>query len=1335
MRRLTPTTLAGLAGLCLSALAYAGVTNTASLNVVHPKLGDFESAGATTFVTLNIPAGQGANDPLEDGESLVVSFLLINSAGGTVFGPFSIGIDSGDTVYDDGAGSTFTVDLSDVVLGASLSNASVAGIQFRVQTASGAPAFDIAPFDANDESVDEVLAKDIIAPTLTQVLLDSDNNKVFLIFSEPMNTGSAGNNANQTVLASIDATDIQFDTTNNFDGTEAAPAGLSNPAFTDTERTTIEFDVAAGDIVVGRWLRPAFSDAATTSTNDFSDIANNNAGPAAAQIVELDDLEAVSAEFIETIPAGGGAVANALRVTFNNPLDPGDLGDTTFYNNLLRDGGASDMTVTGVSADPDDASSVLLTVTSNGDDGVAADGTDEDTADTFSINLDSDNGDVPTDIFGQAYDNAAGDEVAIGDGIIPSLAGGFGSAVFIDSNEDGSQDGFEVVFNEPLASASASLTGVTNKLNDNVTVHPFALIDLQTGERETATTDIGAGTGVISGMLVTRTSTDVNGNGTIDAREANNTLRFVLASAIDWDGDGNTGASDTDGEAVPTTDDSGVFNFEYEGDTGVIADSAGNRLDTDLDINSTIDGAGPIIRSVNFLTGDNMTGGMQKPSEQDGVVGDGADNIAQIIFSEEVNAGGIDETRFRFGSTASQRFASGDSQGVSGVDDNVLTLQDNDEGGFTPSSLLTLLGDNGVFDNSGNEAPIVSTGIAATNRTAPYVALQSDVNGNTIDSVFMIDTDADTFANRIDLYFTEPVAASTVQIEDFSVQGVTTAALAAANPTFTPTGNRISINLPPSTIAISSVVTVTYNGAADTTPLADSDGNEVAAMNDTFTARQVPTPTSNTQETAIMEITGAITTDGTNAVPAGTKVFAFIASPRANALRGTMGNLPFVLTSSSSMEALTNAFFGLKEFAYLYDDQGSMFVENFKFDDDQDSITFLTINATNIASVTVTGRGTTTPGGVDTAPVATSLTAGSMQMGWRLLGSNDGSVRSLYVDGVGRTPIFSAAVIGDDSGAFRLHVSAPVSAFNGLARLNAAGWPVIIVVELPTGERYAVSSLLNKVGGGGALTFNPNNRRQNTDGSAASATTFNINLANVGAQTVWGGWNLLAFPRQSGFSTAAAQNPVLPRSIDASEVVTGSTLPLATTLSQFAYFIDSNGDGVWTAADDDNDFFDSFIIDVNSIRHIAFTLNSRGVQVSSARGDGRTSNGITSLVGGYAVGFFNGDETFGPPSRIGVFQFGEPIVPGEIFTTAARFPNNNVTLGWALATNVAATSQTPVQFFTNNTLSDFLIEFNRVGHNEVNVTTSRRTNTSGTPTVEGDNTSVRTQGLFVHFRP
>lgn len=1313
MRRFTTAILASLATL------FAAGQAQAQLTVTQPKVGTQEFAGTKTTVTLGVPAG-GGGGALVDTEAIQVGFNLIDSAGNVVFGPFGVNTVGGPVAYSNGAGNSIMVDLGTVNFASALANAAVIGIQFQVNTTTGT-GFLVAVFDPNNEALDQICTKDNVSPALANAFLNSAGDKGFLVFSESLNNGAAGNDTNQTVLANITSADLQFNTTSTFTGNEAAPAGLSNPAFVGADRTTISFDVAAGDYVLGNFIRPSYS-AVPAPQNDIYDISHNQATNIAQQITQLQALALSSAQWVQTVPAFGGT-AMSLRVVWNNPLASGNLGNTAFYNNVLLAGSASDLSVTAVAADPSNASAVLLNVNSSGADSVAANGRDGATNGQYSVDLDAAVGTPPMDIFSQTFTGTSTANAT--DAIIPALASGFGSPAFTDTNHDGQQDGIELVFDEPLLAASATTSGVTSARNGGVTVHPFNMIDPVTGELGTDMTVANAtpANNAISLTGATITSTDVNGNGTIDTLEMNNTLVYAFNPAtIMWD-DMSTGV------AIPGTGDASATNLSVVAATANIRDAAGNAFATDLtNANASIDQATPVIANVNFLTGDNLSAGMQKAAEQDGQPGDQTDNnVAQIIFSEQVFSAPVDPTKFRFGSSPTERFSAGDFDGIFGTDSNIVQFTDNQSGGFEPGVSLTVQSDNGVEDGFDNQLAPVTTGIVAVDRTAPYVPLQFDVNGGIIYSAFLVDTNADGFAERVDLFFTQDVDPASVAIADFTVQGVTAAALAAANPSFAPSGNTISLNLPASTISESSSVLITYNGASAATPLAGTSGNAVAPMNVSFASQAVPQPNADGQFPAVMEIAGHITEDGTANVSAGTKIFGFIAAPRVKAIRGTMNNLSFVISDTSSLNAMTNVILGLEEFVYLYDEQGDMYIRNYKDDNGQTSITQLTVNANNLANVTFTGKGTTTPS-QGTSPTNTSVSGGQVSTFWDVLRSSDGTARSLLSNGVGDEPIASTAVISDDSGLYRLHMTAPISAFTGLSRLNAVGWPVIIVVELPTGDRMAASSLLNKIGGGGALLFNPNNRRQNSNGTAAGDTVFDINLFRVGTECVWSGWNLLQFPRQSGFATSSSNVPVLPRDLDSSEVVTSTTLANATTLSQFVYFFDDNEDGVWTADDDDGGRFDGIVIDVNCLPYFGFTLTNRGVQVSSAF-NGRFSNGITNLVGGYAVGFFNGYNS----SKIGVFQFGAPITaPGPVFTSTTSL-NNNTTLGWFLVTSVSANpTQTPVQFFTVNPNTDYLILFDRTSHSDVNIATSHRVSSTA---ADGDATQVGSTALFLHVNP
>ncbi|TVQ31700.1 MAG: hypothetical protein EA376_08535 [Phycisphaeraceae bacterium] len=1321
-----------------AATGFATSSAMAQINMVQPVVDNQGFAGNDTVVIFELDAGLGALDGFTNTEEIGGRFFLIDDAGTILLGPFNVAVtdDMGAAVdYDNGMANTgLQMDFGDVTFATALANPAVTRIRLQIGTVDNPVGdWEFAALDAMDPMADETLIKDIEAPVLTNAFLSSDGEDLFLVFSERLNNAAAANNPNHTVVAGLGGGDLQFNTSNSFDGMTPNPTGLSAPAFVGADNTTVGFTVAMmSDIALGVWLRPTH-DAMDDPDHGFKDIVGNFATDGAVQITQLQELAPVSAEWIETVPANGGPVAEAVRVVWNNPLNPMMLGDVAFYDVLMLDGMASNINVpvAGVAADPDNASAVLLNVDATGADGVSTDGLDTATGEQFSFAFDSMTGTPPTDIFSQAFDGTA--NLNIGDGIAPAIVG---APRTFDTNGDGQIDAFALVFTEPIDISGATASAFTLTLTDGATIRPFSVFTTNlssdritdpTDEANEEEIDLDGGDGEFDVSGFDTSDSDPDG----DRTEQGNVLVIMFDPADVIDAANTTGA--------PGTGDVNWATIAAVAADAGIADANGNDWGVDLGTTAvSVDGAAPVLAEVWFLTGDNVDMGNQLISEQDGVVGDQDDNnIAQLIYSEAVADGGINANAgaFRFGPGPNERFAMGDFDAIVGDGNNIVQFIDTNARGFGPGDMFRVVADNGVEDAAGNDYPGTPAGMSedVLNRTAPYIALQRDVNGNTIHAAFLFDTSSpqNGFADRLDLFFTAPIDEDTVAADDFRVEGLTPTGV-------TVIGDRVQLTLPGDQFSVDTVLSVLYRGSVADPTVADGDGNAVSMVDDTFDARAVPQPDSDGEFTAVMNIAGRLTTNGTTAVPAGTKIFSFIAVPTAKAIRGRMGNMDFVLTDAGSLNAMNNFLLGIAEFVYLYDDGGTMFLRNDKSEGNFNvgqagarSISQLTINAGNLANVTFNARGVTTSGGF--SPTTTNVTNGRVQVVWDVLRSADGTASSLFNDGFGARPLSSTAVVTDEPGSgnnYLLHTTAPINAFTGLPRLNAIDWPVIIVVELPNGERYPVSSLLNAVDGMGPISFNPANRRQTAAGLGSPDRSFNINLANVGSQEIWGGWNLMAFPRRSGFATSTGVLPVLPRSVVTGDVRVGAPLTNVTPLSQFVFFNDDNGDGVWTFADDDAAPFDSIIVDVNCIQHFAFTMTSRGVQVSSAHA-GRFSNTITSLVGGYAVGFFNGERSGGMPDKLGAFQFGPMITPGAIFGSGAPFPNSNVTLGWALATNVPdGETDTRTEFFANNTRADFYIQFDRTGHNLVDISTGATA--SG---VASDSETVRLQGLFVHYTP
>jgi len=1367
--------LRAMAGLA----ALAGTTSLglAQVDATAPVLDtNVETLGENTIIVFDL-AGLDASEPVtlgldlftvDSGDTVSVQFqqVVTNAAtDGDGNGTF------GDQAVTGGGGTAtgVAVDLGAIpgigtllntVQGLVTSGSAVsAGVRVTASTPSGMTTESVIDTTSGvaNEATDEAYAIDNDPSMIQSAFVNAAGDSLLVVFNRPVSLTMAGTGANapnQTQIADVTGADFEVDSSSAF-GAPAALLGSSNAAFAGTTFTAISFDLdpMTANVAVGDFIRTTGMDITDVLGFQTSDDMDG------VQVSQLATFQVASAEFRATVDPNGANSAGALAVTFNLPVDPTQLGDASFYDLTVGQSmGLSGMglTLANPAADPMDSATVLLDVQSTDTDlGVEADGLNDDDNSTgsppvftggddvdgdgnfndnlltYAVDLEGDRvmaANEPQSDFGGDYgdgDDAFDQSVDVTDAIAPALALGI---TFADNDGDGTQDAVKLVFAEPM-DANATNDGVTITANTGVTVHPADMIDAATGVRTEATTAMMFAMGddeiTIDQFVVG--STDLDADGSISTREMNNSYSFVYdPDMFDFDGDGNTGASDTDGEATGTTDDAGLVAIDVDtmDDDFSFADANTNAFSGMISGNATVDCAPPVLLFVNFFEGDNISGGQQLISEQDGNVGfDDDNNVAQLVFTEDVD-GTPDEDEFRFGAGAMDFFTAGDFDGFFGADGNIAQFTDNDARGFSAGDTFTVRDGNGLDDAANNLYPGQTAGVTVVDRTGPFVPLQQDINGNAIDSAFLIPDTGGEFASRIDVFFTDPLDAGTVDDADFSVQGVQQSAIST-----TVTGNRLSIDLPASSVPLTSTVTVTYNGAADMTPIA-SNNNPIAAANDTFTAQAVPTADVDAEFTAVMDIEGTITLPDGSPAPTGTKIFGFIAVPRINAIRGSMNNVSFVTQETSSLYAFTNFLLGLSEFIYLYDDQGDMFVRDFKGDLSQDSLLGLTVNFNNVANISFTGRGTTTPLGVDSQPTTATLSNGRAEVCWDVLSSSDGTAHSLFNDGFGSTPISSVAVTTDETGAYLLHMTAPVSDFN--PRLDTTGNPVIIVVELPSGERFAASGLVNSIANEGLIGFDPLNRTQDQDDSASDRFSFDINLANVGSVDIWGGWNLLSFARQSGASTTN-QMPVIPAGNSSDNVVSGiNSLPLASPLSQFVYFVDEDENGVWTNADDSSPGqFDSLIIDANCIPHFAFTLTSRGAFVRSAF-QGARQGSIDNLIGGYGLGFFNaGVDGVSQPQKLGAFQFGAPIPAGAPFG-AGDFPNTNVTLGWALISNVVSNPQTPTEFFNTNSDADFLIIFDRTGHASNESSDAVQISTADAAG-DGDTQEVGNQALFVHY--
>ncbi len=1176
--------------------------------------------------------------------------------------------------------------------------------------------------DLADDATNQTILPDTAGPVLQQVLRDTSTmpERMIFVFDDDISNSTVGN-----------LTDVDFESSATAMGMFAPFANVAfpgNPTIIGGNRA-LQFNIAMGQEnlapAIGQFARIALAGGPPAVNADIEDLANNIAtDQTARQISAVTTPTITNAAWIDPILLGGDTTGT-VRVNFSANLNNAAIGNLAFWqnvmNSILPSSGMTDLTVTAVAAfDPTFPASVFLTVTSGGTDSVAQDGRAGVAGGlnpvTYSLSLDTTVGTPPQDFLGTPI--TGNPSVPIGDMIPPTEVG---DPFTLDENGDGVIDAFAWDFNEPLDSSMLSAAGFTlTKIAG--TVHPFALFLENLANGITNPVDaMNQATIAVNGDMTDEFQSAITGFAVVsqdttgmNRLQQNNRLIIRFNSGmIDWDNDGNAGASDTDGEATPGTFDTDFATILINATTSGVRDSASNTPFANVNNGGTIDdGASAIIARVDFNTGDNVAGGMQKPSEQDGAVGDDpTNNTAVIIFNETVNIGGIDKTRFRFGNSAAERFGAGDASTLTGG--NVLTLA-NGGGGFDPGDIFNVDADNGVVDAAGNDFEGASgSSLVVEDVTAPYVVLQQDINGAIIHSAFLGGIDANGFATTLSMTFSSDVKAGTEgATTDWTIAGV-------GNPTtVTLNGNIITLTFPTNLISADVPVNVTYNGAAAAMRLAAAGGamGAVAAMNDTFAARRVPTPNVDGEFTSIMDIAGTINTDSTTVAPAGTKVFGMAAVPRAQSARVTMNGITATIDDNASLDAITNVILGLEVDLFLLIDDEEMFFRNDKTEEGfVDAIVSITVSATSLTSVRLTGAGSSS----GTGSVAVRVTGGTVVICWDVLRSTDGTAFNLVNKGykVGGQPIVSSAVVTGDDGRYLLHMTAPIRAFNAL--VEATGVPIIMVVELPTGERFPVTSLLNAIDGLGAISFRALNR-QNTPFNSDANLVFNPNLANVGTQTLYGGWNIMPFDRNSGVETRA--NSVLrPAGVTA---VTVATLINSNPLDQFVYFLDTNNDGMWTSADDDATRFDGIAVSTRCLGLFTFVMNSNGV---------RTGDTIAAFTGGYAAGIFNPVADGGMnPVSVGVFQFGPPIAASTVFTAntgTGSFPTGNVTLGWALVTS--PTTSAPGSFLTANG-SDFLIIFNRTGHAAVEIGTFSLAN-SGSGAPEDDaGTIMQGMGLFLH---
>ncbi len=769
--------------------------------------------------------------------------------------------------------------------------------------------------------------------------------------------------------------------------------------------------------------------------------------------------------------------------------------------------------------------------------------------------------------------------------------------------------------------------------------------------------------------------------------------------------------------------------------------------------------------------------------EQDLTVGDQATNDLVRIVCGEAFAGGLStatvtENLFSYGS-AGDTFGGGDFSngsedflnGNGGIPFGPLnptvavyrTLNATDPTLVRPGVSMTLLADptfgRGIRDGALNQ--VAFTGLTLNDCSAIYIPHILDANNIVQAGVFLVPGPSGDFVERITGVATQPVDATTLQAADFTTNfGATIASVApgAADP------RRIDWVLGGAQVGIDNTMTLNYAAnlasaklvagqappagtGVPVSPVASAaaDGTGANAV------KKLQQPWQNATDIAVLPVVvNGLGTDGLP-LPLNSKVFAFNAIPIVREITADHNNVPFAYRTDDanynndtttgnnpllfsnvypSLNAMTNWLQGLRTEVYLSreGDNSQIFTntktnpfQNFGDTFTSDSVLVdtirLNINGSRLTSISFTGAGESN---------TDRIKSGKVDLAWDVIRSFNGTLDNYYRFGYswGSQPVpAGVGVVDNDTGRVDMHVSRPTSKFGASSRFDSIAKPLIFVIELPNGDRYAVSSVLaasntNDHNGDGKIgdpiLFEAEVLRANASGgSAPDGLVLNFDLRNVGSHIVNPEWNLVPLDRAMGVVSQSTSNlPVLPAGVTSANIVTYNTaqFPFASPLSAGVFWAEAGGgfnglgapaligayDGKWTNADDIGGAggapFSTIGLDPDLISHMAFTITTKGVQLNS---------GITSAVGGYGLAFFNNADLAGGSalSTFGLFEFGAKLSQAAVFASnPITSSNNRAGNGWILGT-VTNPYDPASGFFGANSGSDYIISFRNMGRN------------------------------------
>jgi len=1426
------------------------------IDVIEPVTGNFEYIGAgnigdTAFVYVII-GGAGLGVPVATG----IDVTFTDGAGTPVGGVTNItgafltqvaGGGDGDGNMENG--ETWRFDVASA-LGA---NTPIGGVLMRLQL-TGAPAsltvqnadgLAAGGTDAIDKSIQIITADSF--PTSANFDGTGAAAQMYVTFSTPTvgfvapNTATIpfwGNqninglgvaSANSPAVGGGAATDWEFTDGNDFNSNTglAGTTDITVGSYAQAAGNTLQwnFDTTGSSLESGTPFRATAAPAGTP----VRDSAGSVITTAALAATQLQPLAVTSVAVLSDTQTYGSGV---LEVTYNRPLNPGAVGNVSFYrdanggNNSIRNivngtpTNVNGLDCTAVAFDPATPNKVRLSITN---------------AASFNNNIAPDalstgsQGDTATGTFQQTFDAAVGVVPQASFGASPAFAAAQNASLTLldqrapqivtsrtrDTFANGVLDGVDLQFDEPVTVSGN--TGFELSLVGGIDTFPIDQVNLVTGELPAATATVASATlanniipiaaGAFSvpatGSGVSLVSFDADGDGfTTEPIDTNNTIRFtydILAHASNTSlSTQSVGAVNLFINTTSVATVNGLTNTNVAAGAGVIKDAAGNVFTNDTAIADTTapfatptpviytaaeaqDGAAPFAVRLSLQPGDNspvaggnITSDAQLLFEQDGVVADQKTNDLVRIITGEALSGGMNFNNVtanllsygnagdNFGNSAFNVFLNNNGA-FNPQFPNVAVftpVNATNAAGVVPGVNFTLTADTpgrGVRDAANNQTAFINKTL--DNTAAPYIAHILDANGIVQAGVFLTPDTTGDFVAGISGRATQPIDAATLRAQDFIINfggTITAVAVDSADE------NKINWTVGGTQIGIKNTVTFTYTGGAPGAFLVasqappDGTGVAVSAINAAAlngagnnAVLKLQDPWQDATDVAVLPVVANILGLDGLPVPINSKIFAFNALPIVRQISADHNNIPFIYSTDDhnynndtptgnnpilfshvypSLNAFTNWLQGIRTDVYLHRQANNAQIftntktnpfnqQNFFGDTKSDNSTLvdsirMQINGTRLTSITFTGTGEQS---------TDRVRSGRLDLAWDVYRSFNGTLDNYYRFGYfwGQQPVYAGVGVVDNAlGRAAFAVSRPVSQFGATSRFNSIAKPLIFVVELPDGQRFAVSSVLlasntndhdgdNAVGD--PILFEAQVlRSNNSDGSARDGLTLNFDLRRVGSHIVYPEWNLVPIDRASGVVAGSNSNlPALPAGVTTANIVSYNTaqFPFASPLSASVFWAEAgagfNGlgnpligayDGKWTAADDFTGPFSTIGLDENLVTNFVFTLTTRGVQLG---------NGITSAVGGYGVAFYNNANLSGGNNlnNFGVFQFGTQLAQTSVFASnPINSGNSRSGNGWILGT-VTNPFDPASGFFSANAGSDYFIAFNNLGRN------------------------------------